>query len=127
MIGTPFTLATRSFFNPNLDGGWFLAVIQIVNNITILAIVLTGTALLREREHATLDHLLVLPLTPFEIILSKISSNALVVVGGTWLSLTASMGVFLAATAYLFAVNRWGFSSPHWPIRPRSLGWSRSW
>jgi len=59
----PALLTTRALFNTNLEGGWFLAVIQIVNNITILAIVLTGTALLREREHGTLDHLLVLPLT----------------------------------------------------------------
>jgi len=120
-VATPITLVTRSLFNPNLDGGWFLAVIQIVNNITILAIVLTGTALLREREHGTLDHLLVLPLTPFEIMLSKIGSNALVVVSCTWLSLegvvkyalgvplTGSMVLFLAATAmYLFAANSLG-------------------
>ena len=120
-VGTPIRLVTRSLFNPNLDGGWFLAVIQIVNNITILAIVLTGTALLREREHGTLDHLLVLPLTPFEIMLSKIGSNALVVLTCTWLSLegvvkyalgvplTGSMVLFLAATAmYLFAANSLG-------------------
>jgi hypothetical protein len=78
---------TRALFNPNLEGGWFLAVIQIVNNITILAIILTGTALLREREHGTLDHLLVLPLTALEIMLAKIWSNMLVVVLCTWLSL----------------------------------------
>jgi ABC-2 type transport system permease protein len=62
-------------------------VIQIVNNITILAIILTGTALLREREHGTLDHLLVLPLTALEIMLAKIWSNMLVVVLCTWMSL----------------------------------------
>ena len=76
----PALLTTRALFNTNLEGGWFLAVIQIVNNITILAIVLTGTALLREREHGTLDHLLVLPLTALEIMLAKIWSNMLVVV-----------------------------------------------
>ncbi|SDH92560.1 ABC transporter permease [Pseudomonas abietaniphila] len=117
----PIKLVTHSLFNPNLNGGWFLAVIQIVNNITIMAIVLTGTALLREREHGTLDHLLVMPLTPFEIMLSKIGSNALVVVGCTGLSLegvvryalgvplTGSMTLFLCATAtYLFAANSLG-------------------
>src|SRR3990167_8245931 len=72
---SPIGLTTRALFNPNLEGGWFLAVIQIVNNITILAIILTGTALLREREHGTLDHLLVLPLTALEIMLAKIWSN----------------------------------------------------
>jgi len=118
---SPIRLVTRSLFNPNLEGGWFLAVIQIVNNITILAIILTGTALLREREHGTLDHLLVLPLTPFEIMLSKIVANALVVVGCTWLSLevvvkyalgvplTGSTLLFLSVTAlYLFAANSLG-------------------
>ncbi|NER61111.1 ABC transporter permease [Pseudomonas sp. MAFF212428] len=118
---SPAVLSPRALFNPNLEGGWFLAVIQIVNNITILAIVLTGTALLREREHGTLDHLLVLPLTALEIMLAKIGSNALVVVLCTWVSLevvvkgalgvplTGSMGLFLAVTAlYLFASTALG-------------------
>ncbi|QBF24220.1 ABC transporter permease [Pseudomonas tructae] len=117
----PALLSARALFNPNLEGGWFLAVIQIVNNITILAIVLTGTALLREREHGTLDHLLVLPLTALEIMLAKIGSNALVVVLCTWVSLevivkgalgvplAGSLGLFLAVTAlYLFASTALG-------------------
>ncbi len=118
---SPALISPRALFNPNLEGGWFLAVIQIVNNITILAIVLTGTALLREREHGTLDHLLVLPLTALEIMLAKIGSNALVVVLCTWVSLevvvkgalgvplAGSLGLFLAVTAlYLFASTALG-------------------
>ncbi|AKA21705.1 ABC transporter permease [Pseudomonas chlororaphis] len=119
--GMPARLTSRALFNTNLQGGWFLAVIQIVNNITILAIVLTGTALLREREHGTLDHLLVLPLTALEIMLAKIWSNMLVVVLCTWLSLevivkgvlgvplAGSLALFLAVTAlYLFASTALG-------------------
>jgi ABC-2 type transport system permease protein len=118
---SPIHLTTRALFNPNLEGGWFLAVIQIVNNITILAIILTGTALLREREHGTLDHLLVLPLTALEIMLAKICSNALVVVLCTWVSLelvvkgligvplAGPQPLFLAVTAlYLFASTALG-------------------
>ena len=118
---TPVLLSSRALFNPNLEGGWFLAVIQIVNNITILAIVLTGTALLREREHGTLDHLLVLPLTALEIMLAKIWSNMLVVVLCTWISLevvvkwalgvplAGSLTLFLLVTAlYLFASTALG-------------------
>ena len=117
----PALISSRPLFNPNLEGGWFLAVIQIVNNITILAIVLTGTALLREREHGTLDHLLVLPLTALEIMLAKIWSNMLVVVVCTWLSLeiivkwalgvplSGSLALFLMVTAlYLFASTALG-------------------
>jgi ABC-2 type transport system permease protein len=118
---SPIGITSRALFNPNLDGGWFLAVIQIVNNITILAIILTGTALLREREHGTLDHLLVLPLTALEIMLAKIASNALVVVLCTWISLelvvkgligvplAGPQPMFLAVTAlYLFASTSLG-------------------
>lgn len=120
-VQSPVLINPKALFNPNLEGGWFLAVIQIVNNITILAIILTGTALLREREHGTLDHLLVLPLTALEIMLAKIGSNALVVVICTWISLvvvvkgalgvplSGSMGLFLGVTAlYLFASTALG-------------------
>jgi ABC-2 type transport system permease protein len=129
---TPILLTTRALFNTNLEGGWFLAVIQIVNNITILAIVLTGTALLREREHGTLD-LLVLPLTALEIMLAKIWSNMLVVVVCTWISLevvvkgalgvplAGSMSLFLMVTALICSpARRWGSSSPPWRARRRS-------
>ncbi|RAU42267.1 MULTISPECIES: ABC transporter permease [unclassified Pseudomonas] len=117
----PIQLTTRVLFNPNLEGAWFLAVIQIVNNITLLAIILSGTAVLREREHGTLDHLLVLPLSPREVMLSKISANAIVVVACSWASLegvvrlaldvplTGSKTLFLVLTAmYLFATNSLG-------------------
>ncbi|SUH12877.1 Inner membrane transport permease yhhJ [Salmonella enterica subsp. enterica] len=46
----------------------------IINNITMLAIVLTGSALIREREHGTVEHLLVMPVTPFEIMMAKVWS-----------------------------------------------------
>ena len=117
----PIGLTSRALFNANLQGGWFLALLQIVNHITILAVLLTGTALLREREHGTLDHLLVLPLTALEIMLAKIWSNAVVVVICTWLSLelvvkgalgvplAGSQAFFLAVTAlYLFASTALG-------------------
>ncbi len=114
-------LNSRVLFNPNLDGGWFLALIQVINQITILAIILTGSALLREREHGTIDHLLVLPLSAAQIMLAKVLSNGLVVLLCAWLSLrivvggllnvplTGSMPLFLAACAlYLFATTALG-------------------
>ncbi|HZJ94477.1 MAG TPA: ABC transporter permease [Thiopseudomonas sp.] len=112
----PIKLTTRALFNSNMQSGWFLAIIQIINNVTILAILLTGTALLREREHGTLEHLLVLPLTAFEIMLAKVWTSILVVVLCTWLSLelivkkalgvplVGSMLLYLSVTGlYLFA------------------------
>ena len=73
-------LNTRARFNPNYQQSWFVAINQIINNITVLAIFLTGAAVLREREHGTLEHLLVMPLRPFELMFAKIWANGLVVV-----------------------------------------------
>ena len=80
-------LVVQAKYNPNLMSSWFNAVMQIVNNITMLAIILSGAALMREREHGTIEHLLVMPLTPVEIMLGKVWPNALVIVAVSAISL----------------------------------------
>lgn len=75
----PVTLTTRVMFNPNLNGIWFGGVMEIISEVTLLSIILTGAALIREREHGTLEHLLVMPLSPFEIMMAKVWANGLVV------------------------------------------------
>ena len=74
-IDVPF----RFMFNPNLTQSWFGGVMELISNITFLSVILTGAALIREREHGTVEHLLVMPVTPFEIMSSKIWSMAVVV------------------------------------------------
>jgi ABC-2 type transport system permease protein len=81
-------LALRARFNPELNGAWFASVMEIINSITLLSIVLTGAALIREREHGTVEHLLVMPVTPFEIMISKVWAMALVVMVASFFSLT---------------------------------------
>ena len=76
---TPVTLSVRVMYNPNINTAWFTSVMGIVNNVTMLAIILAGAAVVREREHGTMDHLLVMPVTPFEIAMSKIWANGLVI------------------------------------------------
>lgn len=83
----PVELELRARFNPTLDKSWFGALVQIINQITMLSIILTGAALIREREHGTIEHLLVMPVTPTQIMLSKIWSMALVVLVSAFLSL----------------------------------------
>jgi ABC-2 type transport system permease protein len=68
----PAELEIRVLFNPNLSSVWFGSVMELINSITLLSIVLTGAALIREREHGTIEHLLVMPLTPFEIMMAKV-------------------------------------------------------
>jgi ABC-2 type transport system permease protein len=124
----PVDLAMRVRFNPNLERPWFGAVVQLIDAVTMLSIILAGAALIREREHGTVEHLLVMPVTPAEIMLAKVWSAALVVLvatafslgvvvqwilqipvqGPVWLFLTCaalhlfattSMGIFMATMA----------------------------
>ncbi|WP_219323773.1 ABC transporter permease [Methylovirgula sp. HY1] len=112
---SPVTLAVRILFNPNADSSWFMSVMGIVNNVTMLAIILAGAAVVREREHGTMDHLLVMPVTPFEIAMAKIWANGLIITVTVGLSLIlvvrgllhipiiGSVPLFVAGTAlYLF-------------------------
>lgn len=117
----PVGLALRARFNPQLDKSWFASVMQVINNVTMLSIVLTGAALIREREHGTVEHLLVMPVTPFEIMSSKIWAMGLVVLAASAFSLVfmvqgllsvpieGSLALFLAGTALqLFATTSMG-------------------
>ncbi len=83
----PVELTLRARFNPELNRGWFGAIMEVIDNITMLAIILTGAALIREREHGTIEHLLVMPVTPTEIMVSKIWSMGLVVLVASSVSL----------------------------------------
>jgi ABC-2 type transport system permease protein len=83
----PVELTLRARFNAELNKGWFGAVTGIINHITMLAIILSGAALIREREHGTIEHLLAMPVTPIEIMISKIWSMGLVVLLASTLSL----------------------------------------
>lgn len=80
VVTLPVELEIRTRFNPNLSSVWFGSLMEVVNSITTLSIILTGAALIREREHGTIEHLLVMPLTPFEIMSAKVWSMGLVVV-----------------------------------------------
>lgn len=75
----PVKLIVRRAFNPNGTGMWFGAINALLNQITMLTIILTGAALLREREHGTIEHLLVMPLTSFQIAMSKVCANGLII------------------------------------------------
>ncbi|MBZ4332492.1 ABC transporter permease [Corallococcus sp. AS-1-12] len=83
----PVNLVIRKLFNPNGVSSWFKSVVAIINQITLLTVVLTGAAVIREREHGTLEHLLVMPLTSFEIAMAKVWANGLVILVATGASL----------------------------------------
>ncbi|MFT3802438.1 MAG: ABC transporter permease [Burkholderiaceae bacterium] len=84
----PVDLALRARFNPALQPSWFGSLVQVINHITMLSIILTGAALIREREHGTVEHLLVMPVTPAQIMLAKVWSMGVVVLLAAWVSIT---------------------------------------
>jgi ABC-2 type transport system permease protein len=114
-------LVTRTAFNPNRASAWFNAIVTLIDHVTMLTIVLTGAALIREREHGTIEHLLVMPLTALDIAASKVWSNGLVILFSAAVSLVlvvellleipieGSKILFLAGTSlYLFFATALG-------------------
>jgi ABC-2 type transport system permease protein len=110
------SIVTRRAFNPNGMQKWFAAIVALLDQLSMLTIVLTGAALLREREHGTIEHLMVMPLTAFQIAMAKIWANGLVilvafilsiifVVGGVLeVPISGSLPLLLSGTTvYLFA------------------------
>ena len=87
-LSPPIGLALRRAFNPNGTDAWFLAVNSILNSLSMIAILLTGAALLREREHGTIEHLLVMPLNAFQIAMAKVWANGLIILVAFALSMT---------------------------------------
>lgn len=117
----PMSAVIRAFFNPNLEGLWFQSVMAVLEQITMLSIILVGAAVIREREHGTIEHLLVMPIRASEIAVAKIWANGLVILVATSLSLTivvqrllsvpieGSIPLFLTGAAvYLFATMSLG-------------------
>ncbi|CAM5778345.1 ABC transporter permease [Castellaniella caeni] len=120
-IAPPIDLVLRARFNPGLEKSWFGGLMEIINQITMLSLILTGAALIREREHGTIEHLLVMPVTPTQIMLSKVWSMSLVVLLAAALSLNGivrgllhvpvegSLPLFFTGAAlHLFAMTAMG-------------------
>jgi len=117
----PADLEVRARFNHNLSSVWFGSVMELINSITMLSIILTSAALIREREHGTIEHLLAMPLTPFEIMTAKVWAMGLVVAvvataslvfvvqGLLGVPIEGSVGLFVLGMAlHLFATTSMG-------------------
>src|SRR6516164_684403 len=106
---TAVNLAVRVAYNPNITTAWFTSVMGIINNVTMLAIILAGAAIIREREHGTMDHLLAMPLTPFEIAMAKVWANGFVILVAValslWFVVKGLLGVPIIGSIALFLVG----------------------
>ena len=108
-------------FNPNSTTSWFTSIMQVINNVTVLSVVLVGAAVIRERERGTLEHLLVMPVRASEIAMAKIVANGLLILVAVGLSMWLVVGgvlrvpvggsltLFLIGTGlYLFSLTALG-------------------
>ncbi|MDA8390858.1 MAG: ABC transporter permease [Gammaproteobacteria bacterium] len=98
----PAVLVTRAWFNPNLRSRWFI-VPGVVGLLTlVVAMLVTGLSVAREREAGTFDQLLVTPLGPWEILLGKalpgfligsLEATLIIVVAVLWFRVPFTGGV----------------------------------
>ena len=96
-------------FNPNTESSWFMPTSQIGTMAFLLLMLLAGAAVIRERERGTIEHLLVMPVTAPELMMSKILANGVVIMISAMLSLWfvvhLSIGVPLNGSLLLYAVG----------------------
>ena len=96
-------------FNPNTESSWFMPTSQIGTMAFLLLMLLAGAAVIRERERGTIEHLLVMPVTAPELMISKILANGVVIMISAMLSLWfvvhLSIGVPLNGSLLLYAVG----------------------
>lgn len=97
-VREPVTLVVHSAFNPNRDTVQFASIVSLIGQIMWLTTILTGAAMIREREHGTIEHLLAMPIAPFDIAVAKIWANAAVVMLAAVLSLSIVLQGVLEVT-----------------------------
>lgn len=76
----PIELVTNYKYNPNLQSSWFGSINELISNILMFSILLAGASLMREKEHGTIEHLLVMPLNAVQIMLAKIFSTLFIII-----------------------------------------------
>ena len=99
----------NTFYNPNGESAWFMPTSQIGSMSCMLLILLTGAAVIRERERGTIEHLLVMPVNAFELMMGKVLANAAVIwvaaLSSLWFVVHLSIGVPLIGSVPLYAVG----------------------
>jgi ABC-2 type transport system permease protein len=113
----------RVKFNPNMLSTWFSSLLELMNMFTMVSLLLTAADLVREKEHGTLEQLLVSPVRTIEIFLAKIIPTIVLVLGLSSLSfllvlkpafhvpIRGSLFLFYTVAAlYVFAMTSMGIA-----------------
>ena len=113
----PIRPVLRTHYNPNSENAYQMPVAALGTATMLLFLLLIGAAVIREREHGTLEHLLVMPVTPPEIMLAKILANGIFILttstASLWFIVHITLGIpingsiplYIAGSAvYLFSI-----------------------
>ena len=96
----------RVWYNSDQNEAWFECISHLLRQITIFALLLPAAALVREKERGTVEQLLVSPLTPFQIMISKMLAMTVVILCATAVGLFGVMqpvfGVPIRGSIWLF-------------------------
>ncbi|MCK9161850.1 MAG: ABC transporter permease [Arcobacteraceae bacterium] len=93
---TPIEQVISYKYNPNLTSYWSGSINKIIDNIMTFSILLAAAMLMREKEHGTLEHLLVMPIGTFEIMISKIISSMFIILLGVIFALFIVVKILFA-------------------------------
>jgi ABC-2 type transport system permease protein len=96
----------RVWYNQDQNDTWFESISHLLRQITIFSILLPAAALVREKERGTVEQLLVSPLTPLQIMLSKVLAMTVVILCATAVALFGvirpAFGVPIKGSVVLF-------------------------
>ncbi len=85
---------TRVWFNPDLRSRNYYVPGVVINIITLVTVMLTAMAIVREKEIGTMEQLMVTPIRPVELIIGKTLPFALVALLDTLLVTAAALVIF---------------------------------
>ncbi len=117
-LNPPIEVRTQVWYNPDLVGTYFMIPGLIGMILQYLAVLLTSTAIVRERERGTIEQLIITPIRSWELIVGKLAPYALIaffelleilIIGTLWFNvpINGDLGLLLALSA-LFLVTTLG-------------------
>jgi ABC-2 type transport system permease protein len=117
-INQPVEIRTQVWYNPDLVSAYFMIPGLIGMILQYLAVLLTSTAVVRERERGTIEQLIITPIRSWELIASKLMPYALIafldllevlVIGTLWFKVPINGSVpLLLVLSGLFLVTTLG-------------------
>ncbi len=94
MARPPLEVRTRVWFNPDLVSAYYMVPALIGLILQFLTVILTATAIVRERERGTIEQLIVTPIRSWELVVGKLTPYVVIGFMDTVLILFAGMLIF---------------------------------